>query len=192
MHLPPVQSTSDSDIYMCGDVTIHPSAVVAAGTILQATPNSRIIIGAGACVGMGVILNAYQGVIEVAAGAILGAGVLMIGEGKIGDNACIGAATTILNTSVEAMTVVPAGSLMGDTSRQVATPSDSEIAPEAEQITGEASVQAKAVSTPEVEVAATSAEAESTSNEQKGSVIGRVYINQLLFTLFPEGRSFNS
>lgn len=195
MRLPPLQPVTNSDIYVSGDVTIHESAVVAPGTILQAAPNSRIVIGAGACIGMGAILNACQGVIEVAVGAILGAGVLIIGEARIGNNACIGAATTIFNTSIKALTVVPAGSLIGDPSRQVAAPADSDTVIQAEPSQTDSSTPTTERVTDrdslEVEVANNSIETESSSNQEKSSVIGQVYINQLLFTLFPEGRSFN-
>jgi carbon dioxide concentrating mechanism protein CcmN len=68
---------------------------------------------------MGTILTAYQGVIAIGAGAILGTGVLIVGRGEIGENACIGSTTTIFNASVAAMSIVPSGSLIGDTSRQI-------------------------------------------------------------------------
>ncbi|MDJ0575324.1 MAG: hypothetical protein QNJ65_09200 [Xenococcaceae cyanobacterium MO_234.B1] len=119
MYLPPLQPVVDSNIVICGDVEIHPTASIAPGVILQAAPNSRIVIGADACIGMGVILNAYGGVINVENGATLGSGVLIIGNSTIGSNACIGTATTIFNASVESMKVVIPGSIIGDTSRYV-------------------------------------------------------------------------
>ena len=119
MYLPPLQPVVDSNILICGDVEIHPTASIASGVILQAAPNSRIVIGADACIGMGVILNAYGGVINVENGATLGSGVLIIGNSTIGSNACIGTATTIFNASVESMKVVIPGSIIGDTSRYV-------------------------------------------------------------------------
>jgi carbon dioxide concentrating mechanism protein CcmN len=74
MYLPPLQPVSNSKIRISGDVKIHPSAVLAPGVILQAAPNSSIVIGAEVCIGMGAILNAYQGCIEIESGAILGSG----------------------------------------------------------------------------------------------------------------------
>ncbi|MEH2285651.1 MAG: transferase [Nostoc sp.] len=106
--------------YISGEVTIHPSAVLAPGVILQAAVNSKIIIGAGVCIGMGAILQVHEGTLEVEVGANLGAGFLMVGKGKIGANACIGSATTVFNYSVEPGQVVPPGSILGDTSRQIA------------------------------------------------------------------------
>jgi carbon dioxide concentrating mechanism protein CcmN len=107
------------DPYINGDVSIAPSAVIAPGVILQAAVNSKIIIGSGVCVGMGSILQVSEGMIEIEAGANLGAGFLMVGSGKIGANSCIGAATTIFNCSVAPGQVIPSGSIFGDTSRQV-------------------------------------------------------------------------
>ncbi|MEH2392991.1 MAG: transferase [Nostoc sp.] len=112
--------SNNFDSYISGEVTIHPSAVLAPGVILQAAVNSKIIIGPGVCIGMGSILQVYEGTLEVEAGANLGAGFLMVGKGKIGANACIGTATTVFNYSIEAGQVVPPGSILGDTSRQIA------------------------------------------------------------------------
>jgi carbon dioxide concentrating mechanism protein CcmN len=196
MHLPPVEPVSYSEIYVSGDVTIHESAVIAPGTILKAAPNSRIDIGAGVCIGMGAVLNAYQGEIEVKTGAVLGSGVLVIGSVKIGDNACIGSSTTVFNVSVEKKVVIPAGSLVSDDSLQeieVAAIADNngvsvgsteqpelttdlwEDAPK-ETINGSASTPAK--------------EPTADASNGKSPASGQVYINQLLVTLFPERNLF--
>ncbi|KAB8317144.1 transferase [Tolypothrix campylonemoides VB511288] len=119
MSVPSLRPSYDFDSYISGEVIIHPSAVLAPGVILQAAPNSKIIIGSGVCVGMGSILQVHEGTLEVEAGANLGAGLLMVGQGKIGANACIGAATTIFNCSVEPGQVVAAGSVFGDSSRHL-------------------------------------------------------------------------
>ncbi|MBH8562762.1 transferase [Nostoc sp. CENA67] len=119
MSVPPLRLLNSFEPYISGDVTIDPSAVLAPGVILQAAANSKIIIGPGVCIGMGSILQVTEGTLEVAAGANLGAGFLMVGKGKIGENACIGSATTLFNCSVEPGVVVPAGSILGDTSRQI-------------------------------------------------------------------------
>jgi carbon dioxide concentrating mechanism protein CcmN len=122
MYLPPLQAVNNADLCQIGDVTVDPSAVIGIGVILQASPNCRIIIGAGACLGMGTILNACEGTIEIEPGAVLGAGVLMVGEGKIGANASIGAVTTIFNASIEPMKVLAPGSVMGESQSQVFLP----------------------------------------------------------------------
>lgn len=213
MSLPPVQPISRSEFYINGDVTIDESAIVAAGVILRAAPNSQIIIGAGACLGMGTILTAYQGVIAIGAGAILGTGVLIVGRGEIGENACIGSTTTIFNASVAAMSIVKSGSLIGDTSRQItievsATASEPERPPLPEpqpvvsQVSPVPSVEeavAETVASPwdseemvaEASPAETREQASTTNQPNQASVVGKVYINQLLVTLFPERHRFN-
>jgi carbon dioxide concentrating mechanism protein CcmN len=122
MSVPPLHFNHDFDAYISGEVIIHPSAVLAPGVILQAAPNSKIIIGKGVCIGMGSILNVHEGTLEIEAGVNLGAGFLMVGNGTIGANACIGSATTVFNCSVEPGEVVPPGSILGDTSRRVSEP----------------------------------------------------------------------
>jgi len=119
MQLPTLPLISNSHVYVEGDVSIDPSAAIAAGVILRAAFDSKIIIAAGVCIGMGSILHSHQGTLEVEAGANLGAGVLVVGKGKIGANACIGAATTIWNSSIQSGQVVPAGSVVGDRGRQI-------------------------------------------------------------------------
>jgi carbon dioxide concentrating mechanism protein CcmN len=118
MYLPPLQPVANSDIRICGDVEIHPTASIASGVILQAAPNSKIIIGVDACIGMGVIITAYGGVVEIADGATLGSGVLIVGHSKVGSNACVGTTSTIFNASVDSMKVITPGSIIGDVSRQ--------------------------------------------------------------------------
>ncbi|MDH6066844.1 transferase [Chrysosporum ovalisporum APH033B] len=119
MSVPPLHLSNNFDPYISGEVTVHPSAVLAPGVILQAAVNSKIIIGPGVCIGMGSIIQVSEGILEIEAGANLGAGFLMIGKGKIGANACIGSATTVFNCSVEAGAVIAPGSILGDTSRQI-------------------------------------------------------------------------
>jgi carbon dioxide concentrating mechanism protein CcmN len=119
MSVPPLHLSNKFESYISGEVTIHPSAVLAPGVILQAAVNSKMIIGPGVCIGMGSILQVSEGTLEVEAGANLGAGFLMVGQGKIGANACVGSATTVFNCSIEPGTVIPPGSILGDTSREI-------------------------------------------------------------------------
>ncbi|NES80388.1 MAG: hypothetical protein F6K10_02430 [Moorea sp. SIO2B7] len=221
MYLPPLRTISNSDLYKSGDITIHPSAAIAPGVILQAAPDSQIVIGAGVCLGMGVIINAEGGSIELEDGAILGAGVLIIGKGKIGANACLGAATTVFNASIDSLAVVSAYSLIGDTSRQVAnlpeaesypkiesqvetksevetkTPSpeiepeltvEDEVTPQTSENTPEP--QPEVISEAEFEEVSNKFEPESSSDSVGSPVVGKVYINNLLLTLFPQRQSF--
>ncbi len=112
-HLPPVEPFSDAVHYLSGDVVVDANAGVAPGVLLQADPGSRIDIAAGVCIGMGSIVHALDGSISIEAGATLGTGVLVIGQGVIGARACIGSSSTVFNTSVESHQVIPPGSLIG-------------------------------------------------------------------------------
>lgn len=131
MSVPPLLRLGSSfESYIGGEVIIHESAVIAPGVILNAAPNSKIIIGAGVCIGMGSIIQVDTGILEIETGASLGAGFLMVGSGKIGANACIGAATTVFNCSVSSGQVVAPGSMLGDKGRntidiETATPTQS-------------------------------------------------------------------
>ncbi len=118
MHLQPLRSP-DLSTYLSGDVVIHRDAVIAPGVLMLADPGSRIIIGAGVCIGLGAILHAHGGDLTIEAGATLGAGVLVVGAGCIGANTCVGATTTVFNTSIDRGQLIPPASLLGDTSRQI-------------------------------------------------------------------------
>lgn len=221
MHLQTLRSvgmgwdSSPSQVCASGDVRIHPSAAIAPGVILQAAPNSRILIAEGVCVGMGTVLNACEGAIEIANGATLGAGVLMVGSGKIGSRACVGAATTIFNQSIDPWQVVPAGSLIGDSSRSVEgfsvddpngdtqpksipvslgetpekTPEKKHSIPT--DTKPQASHNGAAPEASDVE-AAPNEEAPDPKVDKETPVYGQVHVNRILWTIFPQGRSPNS
>ena len=231
MSLPPVPIEHNSEFFVSGNVTIHETAAIAAGVILQAAPHSQIIVREGTCLGKGPVLNAYGGTIEIETGAILGAGVLLVGRVTIGASACIGAATSIFNSSVEALAMIPSGSLLGDHSRswqpnQVAQENNSQSNPASQEsksksqtipspwdeelMTGGSSSKKheKSVTAPENIPSAPPSEKIPTNTEpeiinfvspvtpeqggslQKTTVIGKVYINQLLLSLFPEREAF--
>ncbi|HEY9874974.1 MAG TPA: hypothetical protein V6D12_16170 [Candidatus Obscuribacterales bacterium] len=202
MHLPLLPAISNSDVYVTGDVSIDASAAIAPGVIIQAEPDSKIIIAAGVCIGMGAILHAHKGTLEVESGAILGAGVLVVGKCKIGNNACIGSATTIWNTSIEPWQVVPPASLLGDTGRQVAETS----APVADEMpTTEAATPENGQSlqengkhsgspTPQEttsEEAPTQKDAELSPPAAGNPIYGQANLNRLMLTLFPHNKSLN-
>jgi carbon dioxide concentrating mechanism protein CcmN len=234
MSLPPVPIEHNSEFFVSGNVTIHETAAIAAGVILQAAPHSQIILREGTCLGKGTVLNAYAGTIEIEAGAILGAGVLLVGRVTIGQSACIGAATSIFNSSVEAFAMIPSGSLLGDHSRRWNAdeisdenppqskqfPQENKSQPESipspwdeDLMTGASPTekqekQEKSVIAPENTPSATPTEEIPTNTEpesihfvspvtpeqggslQKPTVIGKLYINQLLLSLFPEREFF--
>ncbi len=211
IYLPPPQPVLNKDIRISGDVEIHPTASLAPGVILQAAPNNRIVIGADVCIGMGVIINACQGSIEIDHGAILGAGVLIIGTSKIGNHACIGTSTTVFQANVSAMTVIEPGSIIGDLSRQINlaqnqqnsqadihTPNhahhsqktsrkNNSTTPPQPKVTRNSPEEQNSVSSPQVEKIETSVEP--TRETEKVPVVGQVYINELLVTLFPHKKS---
>ena len=212
IYLPPPQPILNKDIRISGDVEINPTASLAPGVILQAASNSRIVIGADVCIGMGVIINACKGSVEIGNGAILGAGVLIIGESKIGNSSCIGTSTTIFRQNVASMAVVEPGSILGDISRQMnleesqktTTQTDAQskseppksspksqkthsnyyYAAQPNQATEHNSHQEQnSNSIPQVEVSV-----EPQVKQEKVPVVGEVYINELLVTLFPHNK----
>lgn len=214
IYLPPPQPILNNDIRISGDVELHPTASLAPGVILQAAPNCRIVVGADVCIGMGVIINACQGSIEIDSGAILGSGVLIVGNCKIGSNACVGTSTTIFQATVAAMTVIEPGSIIGDLSRQVnlnenqqTTQVNAHSAPKSKNTnqdhqktspnhhstrqsnqaaTSTPSQQQNSSSIPQVE------KVEPMVQKEKVPVVGQVYINELLVTLFPHNKDLNS
>ncbi|MEM1172858.1 MAG: hypothetical protein AAGJ08_28240, partial [Cyanobacteria bacterium P01_H01_bin.35] len=119
MQLPPLQHITNIEPFVSGDVKIDPSVAIAAGVIIQAADNCQIIIGSGVCIGMGAIIHAYQGNIEIESGATIGSGVLLVGKIKIGANACVGALATIIEQDVEADRVVLPASIIGNSGRQI-------------------------------------------------------------------------
>ncbi|MFM9266034.1 carbon dioxide concentrating mechanism protein [Tychonema sp. BBK16] len=210
MYLSPLQLSSNFQVCISGDVVVDEGAAIAPGVILRADPDSRISIAAGACIGMGVIIHANaQGTLEVGAGVILGAGVLIVGSGAIGANACIGAATTLINPCVDKMQILPAGSLIGDGGRQVTL--EATIEPKAEpkaepEIPAATTqpVEKPVEETPEADRTKPETPPETTSSPESAAaeqppepgevptiLYGQAHINRLLGTLFPYRQSFN-
>ncbi len=91
---------------------VHPTANVATGVMLHADAGSQLVIGAGACIGWGCVLHAHNGTLVIGTGVILGMGTLVIGNSQVGDYACIGPATSVINSSVAARAIVPPNSLI--------------------------------------------------------------------------------
>lgn len=190
MSLPILQPTINT-ITMRGDVRIDESAIVADGVILNAPQNSTIIIHAGVCLGMGTIITAYpNSTIEIKQNTIVGAGCLIFGQCIIGTQVSLGACVTIYNINVDNLAVIPSGAVKGDSSReynenQTSSPEKSKSEPLVED------VWAEEASAPVAVTDEATLEPEKDLKEQKitpksNEVVGQVYINQLLFTLFPE------
>lgn len=206
MLMPLLRSVELSQYYVSGDVTIDKSAVIAPGVILHADPGSRIVVSAGVCIGMGAILHARNGTLTVDVGAVLGAGVLIVGQAKIGANACVGAITTIINSDIAPQQVVSPGSLIGDTSRQVAQSTSeaastdatsSELWADESQSVAGASEPPSSTSPPE-EPPTPKADENSLQQSQQSSVsfqtiaYSQRHLNRLMLTLFPNGQYFRS
>lgn len=218
MHSPPPQlhPISTTHYYTSGDITIGEGAAIAPGVLLQADPDSRIVIGVGVCIGMGSIIHASGGTLEIRAGAMIGAGVLIIGVLTVGDRACIGSATTVFNRAIDSGAMIPPSSLIcaesaiapepsdpwDDRSATPAKPFAQNGQPKSEPFFGNGqpkqSSEPKSKAEPETQelVAeesskgsdATSSAIVQKSNLQPG-VYGQVYVNQLLGKLLPNHNS---
>ncbi|MEG3897059.1 MULTISPECIES: carbon dioxide concentrating mechanism protein [unclassified Microcoleus] len=199
MYLSPLQLSSNSQILMSGDVVVNEGAAIAPGVILQADPGSRISIAPGACIGMGVIIHAREGNLDIGAGVILGAGVLVVGAGTIGANACIGAGTTLIDPCIAQMQILPAGSLIGDSSRQIvaeAAPPETVAAttpPVDRPIEPPEPAETQPQTAPETPEAVPESTAEQPPQPGETPTIlyGQAHINRLLGTLFPHRQAFN-
>jgi carbon dioxide concentrating mechanism protein CcmN len=173
MHLPRAASQipqgssliSDNHLYISGDVTLDDSAAIAPGVLLQADPGCQILIAARVSIGSGSILHAHNGNLEVAAGATLGGGVLVLGSGKIGENACIGSRATIMDSSIAPEYAVPPGAMIGDRSSP-ATP-----APQAPPVAAPAETNG-------------SVPAAQNGNAKK-PVHGQAYLERMMVMMFP-------
>ncbi len=183
-------SPEPSDFAMSGDVTLAPSVAIANGVLLHANPDSQIVIGAGVCIGIGAILQAYQGLLEIQVGATIGAGVLIVGSGKVGVNACIGSRSTLINPEVKAEEVVASGSLIGDNSRQLEETGSSETPAQPDPVEAPASEPEKESST-----ASSPPEPESEAEKPKfpqPKIYGQANLDQLLNSLLPHRKSYNN
>ncbi len=196
MHFLPLQLRPiDTAHYLVsGDVTIHEGAAIAPGVLLQAGSGSRIIVGAGVCIGIGSVIHVHEGTLEIGEGAIIGAGVLLIGQVKIGDRACIGSASTILDSSIEVGGLVAPGSLVGDRSRLPEEPKV--IDTQSPVVEAPPDPWAETKASPQPEIPAEEPKSEQPLQEQApeinngivASVYGQSYVNNLLVKLFPQNQ----
>jgi len=131
MQSPPLHLASHTHYCCNGEVFVAETAVVGAGTVLQALPGSRVQIEAGACIGAGVVIQAKSGPLVVESQASLGTGVLIVGRGRVGRGATVGPASTLIDPAVAPHTVIPPNTLHG--TGQGAGPSVSSVA-NAEQV----------------------------------------------------------
>lgn len=178
---------STSHYYISGDVTIEPGVAIAPGVLLQADADSRILIKAGACIGIGAIVHAHNGVVEIGTGANIGAETLLIGQVQVGANACIGAATTVFNSVVEPGQMIPPGSLIQATNGSIPT-----AQPPALQATNTV-IYPDAETASDQSLAAANGDGLATPDAQPSNVnvYGQVYVNRMFFKLFPTDRRSN-
>lgn len=205
---------STDHYFVSGDVTIHAGAAIAPGVLLQADPGSRIVIQQSACVGLGSVIHAHAGTVEIGEGVIIGAGVLLIGTVTVGDRACVGSGTTIMNRSIASLSIVPPGSLLEEerstigvvppeavyepsfcppsTKQKIEEPEDvwQDSAPqigEIAQTNGSKPKPAEVNGAKPTEEVQESDEIESPTS-QNGQVYGQAYVNRLLGKMFPNQR----
>ena len=126
-YLPPLEPIGDFRSYVCGDVVIDPTAAIASGVLIQADQGSRITIAASVCIGMGTVIHAQDGLLEIGIGAALGAGVLVYGTSKIGENCCIGASSSIVRAVIAKGAIVPPCSLIVDQAEQDISPAEESV-----------------------------------------------------------------
>lgn len=112
MHLPPLEPPISDRYFASGEVSIAADVVIAPGVLLIAEADSRIEIASGVCIGLGSVLHARGGAIVIQAGALLAAGVLIVGQSVVGRQACLGPSTTLMDVSIEAGGVTAPGSLL--------------------------------------------------------------------------------
>ncbi|TVP68923.1 MAG: hypothetical protein EA342_04525 [Leptolyngbya sp. LCM1.Bin17] len=112
-----IQAPYPSRGHIQGDVAIAPGVALADGALLGAAPGYRLVISAGVCLGADVVIQASHGDIVIEPGVSLGSGVVVVGQGRIGQLACIGANSTVINPAIVATQVVPPQSLLGDPSQ---------------------------------------------------------------------------
>ena len=105
-----------AQVYVAGDVVVAPDVTIAIGAVLQAQPGSRLVIESRVCIGTQVVVHAYGGELRLRTGVNVGPGGLLLGQGSVGENACIGAESTLIHPQVAAAAVIPAQSLWGDPS----------------------------------------------------------------------------
>ena len=117
---------ANADAPACqGQVEVAEGVALGDRVVLTASPGCRLVLAPGVCLGHGVIIQAVRGDLVIEPGAVLGSGVLIVGAGRIGQNVCIGAESTLINPAIPARQMVPPNSLLGDPSRSAQIRSES-------------------------------------------------------------------
>jgi len=212
MSLPSMSLMGEAHFFMSGDVIVHPTAAIAPGVLLQADPGSQLVVGEGVVIGMGAVLHACGGLLEVDAGVCLGSQVLLVGSGRVGARACLGPGATLWNPLVQPEEMIPSGGgLEGDIfppAAEIPVPDqqDDPVLPGVENPFVEKPVVEKpVVEKPVVEkpVVEDSPEAcainhadepasQNGSSPEKPQVYGLNSFNELMSALFPHRQSLGS
>lgn len=205
------ESTVISERCIHGNVTIAPGVVIASGVILGTDAHSQLTISTGVCLGPDVVLQAQGGDLVIEPNVSLGAGVLVVGQGRIGSHTCIGSGTTLINPQLRSHQVVGAKSLLGDPSSSQGSPPEAKPGPDlnsacrAMGLNGrvETGIDANGSGPADTNLIGETADlnhqpsrhsVDQNGQTQNGSppVYGRDQVSQLLDTLFPHRRALNA
>ncbi|MEM0980127.1 MAG: hypothetical protein AAGH78_07615 [Cyanobacteria bacterium P01_H01_bin.58] len=170
--------------YVGENVIIHANVVIASGVVLEALPGSRVIVGEGSCIGSGTVVQAYGGDLVLSIGVSLGRDVLLLGQGSIGQKACIGAESTLVDPQVAASQVIPARSLL--------TPGHTASAPPIIAKGDSAASASSQTTNGTAHNGHTPAESDTAALATSPAVYGRDQVMQLVHTLFPHRRPLNT
>jgi carbon dioxide concentrating mechanism protein CcmN len=178
------------DRYLCGQVELDPEVAIAGQVILGAAPGCRLIISAGVCLGRNVVIQACRGDLVIEPGAVLGSGVLVVGQGRIGQNACIGADSTLIDPQLRVNQVIPPKSLLGDPSQASSRP-ELPAHPPPELPAELPADPAESAPVPAPPGSSDRPDPASPSPANGSPIHGQKQVQQLLDTLFPHRRSLN-
>jgi len=183
---------------MCGDIVLDPSAAIAPGSLLLVEPGCQLQIAPGVCIGAGCLIHVFGGDLTLEVGAIVGSAVLLVGSGKIGAKACIGAAATLVNPTVEAGQMILQNSFHGslelDGAVDLITPEVLGATDAPENLTIPPETKTNGAMTPE-EDASANASGQPTRGSEGPAIASQVYgleaFYRLMTMLFPH-RDFPS
>lgn len=214
MAVPAQVITQPTNGYIQGDVDIAPGVAIAPGVLLGAASGCRLVISAGVCLGVDVVIQVHHGDLVIEPGVSLGSGVLVVGHGSIGQHTCIGANSTLINPTIGASQAIAPGSLLGDPTQTSSdqepasngsTPSTSSyvygtagnLGTTGNTLNGSGHTAVGAAqngNTPNgiaQNVSTKNSIGQNVAGQNGSSVYGKTQVNRLLATLFPQRHSLN-